>query len=47
MMREWEDGNLFHFRLFIRGTDKTKKDQKEALPLEVFLSSINIIHSTE
>ena len=47
MMREWEEGHLFHFRLFIRGTDKTKKDQKEALPLEVFLSSIKIIHSTD
>ena len=47
MMREWEEGHLFHFRLFIRGTDKTKKEQKDTLPLEVFLSSINIIHSTE
>ena len=47
MMPECEDGNLFHFRLFIRGTDKTKKEQKDTLPLEVILSTINIIHSTE
>ena len=47
MMRGWEEGHLFHFRLFIRVTDKTKKGQKEALPLEVFFSSINIIHTTE